>query len=223
MQLIQLFSLLIVLLVGIAHAGTMSNCSTNYITVATTPIRNFLAGFGECSLSTSYATTGDVFPGIGTIGENAAYVLCGDPNYHILSAMLSSNALLGYYDSTNFSFHGFYPTNVASAFAPTTATFTGTGAVLTGTNSAPLLNTTTDAVPDEVLSIKTGALSTISGIDGVTGIQPPTLTMNSYTPAGAISVDPVALPTVKATATELTAASNNSATGFRFISFCTNN
>ena len=65
-------------------------------------------------------------------------------------------------------------------------TFTGTPAVLTGTNSAPTITTSSGGV-STALGVAAGALSEVTGATGITGVQAPVLTMNSYTPAGTIT------------------------------------
>lgn len=65
-------------------------------------------------------------------------------------------------------------------------TFTGTPATLTGTNSAPTITTSSGGV-STALGVAAGALSEVTGASGITGVQPPVLTMNSYTPAGTVT------------------------------------
>ena len=65
-------------------------------------------------------------------------------------------------------------------------TFTGTPATLTGTNSAPTITTSSGGVT-VALGVTAGALSEVTGASGITGVQAPVLTMNSYTPAGTIT------------------------------------
>lgn len=65
-------------------------------------------------------------------------------------------------------------------------TFTGTPATLTGTNSAPTITTSSGGVT-VALGVTAGALSEVTGATGITGVQAPVLTMNSYTPAGTIA------------------------------------
>jgi hypothetical protein len=61
--------------------------------------------------------------------------------------------------------------------------FTGTAHTLTGTNSAPTITTSSGGVAT-ALGVAAGALSEVSGASGITGVQAPVLTMDSYTPAG---------------------------------------
>lgn len=74
--------------------------------------------------------------------------------------------------------------NVAASVG---GTFTGTPAVLTGTNSAPTITSTTNATTTTPLYTNGGAVTQVAGATGITGVQAPVLTMNSYTPAGTIT------------------------------------
>lgn len=66
-------------------------------------------------------------------------------------------------------------------------TFVGTPATLTGTVAAPTITTATNAGITTPVYTNGGALTQIAGAAGITGVQAPALTMNSYTPAGTIT------------------------------------
>lgn len=66
-------------------------------------------------------------------------------------------------------------------------TFTGTPATLTGTVAAPTITTLTNAGTTAPVYTNGGALTQTTGATGITGVQAPALTMNSYTPAGTVT------------------------------------
>jgi hypothetical protein len=135
---------------------------------------------------TSYTTGGEVpfpqstFGGPNSIGVNGVLWMSGgvteDGLYYVVPVFggggaVKGNAKLKWFDLA----------------ASTGGTFAGTPAVLTGTNSAPTITTGTNATTTTPVYTNGGALTQVAGATGITGVQAPVLTMNSYTPAGTIT------------------------------------
>ncbi len=134
----------------------------------------------------AYTTGGEIpfpqssFGGPNSAGINSVSYMTGgiteDGLYYVVAVFGGSGAV-----KAQPKFKWF---NIA---ASTGGTFTGTPATLTGTNSAPTITTGTNATVTAVIATNAGALTQAAGASGITGVQAPVLTMNSYTPAGTIA------------------------------------
>jgi hypothetical protein len=185
-------------LTSLAHAGNVS-CTISSEGIA----GNLYIASGSCTMSSSYATGGDLF-GSGNTLAQAGQALCGSfarvPQVVLVEACKGGN--LFEYDHTNRKIMAYRPL----------ATHTPAG-----TNSKPAFVVDADGAIGTNMEVGFSADSDAATFEGGTGITADrTLTTTS----------PVGIPTFTGTAvtaavaTQVTSTTDLSTTTLRFVAFC---
>ena len=134
-----------------------------------------------------------------------------------ITATTRTTTVIPVYNTTTAKIQMFWSPATTAGGTISAPTFTGTPATLTGTNSAPTITTGTNATTTTPVYTNGGALTQVAGATGITGVQAPTLTMNSYTPAGTVSAPTFTGSAAAAAAlAEVTASTDLSAWLFLF-------